>query len=102
MSDRPQRTNTYTAEPVSDRYRECLFNWLAAHAPLWNQLTYRRRQQYFNEDGDVWDAEYTDLYERYAPLLGKATCQQLARKTVKPGAATLSYSPNTGMNRIRQ
>ena len=80
MSDRPQRTNTYTAEPVSDRYRECLFNWLAAHAPLWNQLTYRRRQQYFDEDGDVWDAEYTDLYEKYAPLLGKATCQQLARK----------------------
>ena len=80
MSDRPQRTNTYTAEPVSDRYRDCLFEWLAAHAPLWNQITYRRRQQYFAEDGDVWDAEYTGLYEQYAPILGKATCQQLARK----------------------
>ena len=80
MSDRPRRTNTYTAEPVSDRYRECLFDWLAAHAPLWNQINYRRRQQYFDEDGDVWDADYTDLYERYVPLLGKATCQQLARK----------------------
>ncbi|AKH97892.1 RNA-guided endonuclease InsQ/TnpB family protein [Halanaeroarchaeum sulfurireducens] len=80
MSDRPQRTNTYTATPVNDRYRECLFDWLAAHAPLWNQITYRRRQQYFGEDGDVWDAEYTDLYEQYAPLLGKATCQQIARK----------------------
>ena len=80
MSDRPQRTNTYAAEPASDRYRECLFEWLAAHAPLWNQITYRRRQQYFADDGDVWDAEYTDLYDEYAPLLGKATCQQLARK----------------------
>ena len=80
MSDRPQRTNTYTADPVSDRYRECLFEWLAAHAPLWNQITYRRRQQYFAEDGDVWDVAYTDLYEQYAPVLGKATCQQLARK----------------------
>ncbi|MDR5656962.1 transposase [Halodesulfurarchaeum sp. HSR-GB] len=80
MSNRPQRTNTYTAEPVSDRYRECLFDWLAAHAPLWNQINYRRRQQYFDEDGDVWDAEYTDLYDDYAPILGKATCQQLARK----------------------
>ncbi|CCQ33142.1 Neutral proteinase [Halorhabdus tiamatea SARL4B] len=80
MSDRPRRTNTYTADPVTDRYRECLFDWLAAHAPLWNQITYRRRQQYFDDDGDVWDAEYTDLYEKYAPLLGKATCQQLARK----------------------
>ena len=80
MSDRPQRTNTYTADPVSDRYRECLFDWLAAHALLWNQLTYRRRQQYFSDDGDVWDAEHTDLYDEYAPVLGKATCQQLARK----------------------
>jgi putative transposase len=80
VSEPPQRTNTYTAEPVSDRYRECLFDWLAAHAPLWNQITYRRRQQYFDEDGDVWDADYTDLYEKYVPLLGKATCQQIARK----------------------
>lgn len=80
MSDPPQRTNTYTADPVSDRYQQCLFDWLAAHAPLWNQITYRRRQQYFDEDGDVWDAEHTDLHEKYAPLLGKATCQQLARK----------------------
>jgi len=80
MSDRPQRTNTYTTEPTTDRYRQCLFDWLAAHAPLWNQINYRRRQQYFDNNGDVWDAEYTDLYEEYAPLLGKATCQQLARK----------------------
>ena len=80
MSDQPQRTNTYTAEPTTERYRQCLFDWLAAHAPLWNQFTYRRRQQYFAEDGDVWDAEYTDLYDEYAPILGKATCQQLARK----------------------
>ena len=80
MSDRPQRTNEYIAEPTSQRYRECLFEWLAAHAPLWNQITYRRRQEYFDEDGDVWDAEYTDLYDEYAPVLGKAACQQVARK----------------------
>ena len=80
MSDRLQRTNTYTAEPVSDRYRACLFDWLAAHAPLWNQINYRRRQQYFDEDGDVWEADYADLYDDYAPLLGKATCQQVVRK----------------------
>jgi putative transposase len=40
-----------------------LFEWLAAHAPLWNQVTYRRRQAYFNNDEDVWDVEYTDLYD---------------------------------------
>ncbi len=80
MSDRPQRTNEYTARSDSKRYWQCLFEWLAAHAPLWNQVTYRRRQEYFTEDGDVWDAEYTDLYDVYAPILGKAACQQVARK----------------------
>ncbi|ELY93723.1 transposase [Natrialba taiwanensis] len=80
MSDRPQRTNEYIAEATTERYRQCVFEWLAAHAPLWNQITYRRRQAYFAEDGDVWNAEYTDLYDQYAPILGKATCQQVARK----------------------
>jgi len=80
VSGRPQRTNTYIADPVSDRYRECLFDWLAAHPPLWNQINYRRRQRYFDEDGDVWDADYETLYDDYAPIIGKATCQQLARK----------------------
>ncbi len=80
MSSRPQRTNEYIAEPTTERYRQCLFGWLAAHASLWNQINYRRRQQYFTENGDVWDAEYTDLYDDCAPILGKASCQQLARK----------------------
>lgn len=35
MSDRLTRTNEYTAALVSDLYRECLFDWLAAHTPLW-------------------------------------------------------------------
>nr|WP_241175375.1 hypothetical protein [Natronolimnobius sp. AArcel1] len=80
MSDRPQRTNEYIAEATTERYRQCVFEWLAAHAHLWNQITYRRRQAYFAEDGDVWNAEYTDLYDQYAPILGKATCQQVTRK----------------------
>jgi len=80
VSDRPQRTNEYTATPTTERYRQCLFEWLVAHAPLWNQINYRRRQQYFDEDGDVWAADYTDLYDEYAPVLGKAACQQVARK----------------------
>ena len=80
MSSLPRRTNEYTAEPVSERYRECLFEWLAAHAPLWNQLTYRRRQAYFTENEDIWEAEYADLYDDYAPILGKTPCQQIARK----------------------
>ena len=80
MSDQLQRTNRYTADATTDRHRQCLFDWLAAQPPLWNQINYRRRQAYFSDDGDVWDAEYTDLYDEYAPILGKATCQQIARK----------------------
>ncbi|WP_458210477.1 RNA-guided endonuclease TnpB family protein [Haladaptatus sp. NG-SE-30] len=83
MSDQLQRTNEYTAEPDSERYRKCLFDWLAAHAPLWNQINYRRRQAYFGDDGNVWDAEYADLYDEYAPFLGKAACQQVARKNAE-------------------
>ena len=80
MSGLPQRTNEYTANPVSERYKQCLFEWLTAHAPLWNQITYRRHQAYFTENRDVWDTEYSDLYDEYAPILGKAACQQVARK----------------------
>jgi putative transposase len=80
VSGQPQRTNEYTANPVSDRYRQCLFDWLSAHAPLWNQLTYRRRHAYFTENGDVWDVDYDDLYAEYAPIIGTAACQQLTRK----------------------
>ena len=54
------------------------FWWAIQTRGVW-----RRRQQYFDEDGDVWDAEYTDLYDQYAPILGKATCQQLARKNAE-------------------
>jgi putative transposase len=80
VSDLPQRTNNYTTEPTTERYRQCLFDWLVAHAPLWNQINYRRRQAYFNDNKDVWNAKYSDLYDEYAPILGKATCQQVARK----------------------
>ena len=65
---------------MSDRYKQAVFDWLATHAPLWNQINYRRRQQYFSDDSDVWDVKYTDLYDDYAPILGKAACQQVARK----------------------
>ena len=80
MSGQVRRTNEYTAVPVNERYRQCLFDWLAAHPPLWNQLTYRRRQSYFDSEDDVWEVDYDDLYKEYAPILGKATCQQVVRK----------------------
>ena len=77
---RPQRTNEYTATPDSQQYRDCLFEWLTAQSTLWNEINYQRQQAYFNNNKSVWDAEFTDLYDKYAPVLGKATCQQVTRK----------------------
>lgn len=46
----------------------------------WNELTYRRRQEYFDTDGDVWTAETSDLYDKYGPVSGTGSSQQLKRK----------------------
>jgi len=83
VSDQPNRANNYTADPTTERYRQCLFDWLVAHAPLWDQINYRRRRAYFNKNKNVWDAKYSDLYDEYAPILSKATCQQVARKNAE-------------------
>jgi putative transposase len=72
-----------------------LFEWLAAHAPLWNQINYRRQEEYFDEDDDVWDAEYTDLYDKYAPILSKAACQQVARKNSEAWRSHFDLLDNT-------
>ena len=77
---RPQRTNEYTATPDTQQYRDCLFEWLTGQAVLWNEINYRRRQAYFNSEQDVWEAEYEDLYNEYAPVLGKAACQTVTWK----------------------
>jgi putative transposase len=89
VSEPVTRTNEYMVAATTERYRQCLFDWLAAQPPLWNQLNYRRRQAYSNQDSDVWEVDYTDLYDDYAPLIGSATYQQLARKTAKPGGHSL-------------
>ncbi|MDS0475689.1 transposase [Natrinema sp. 1APR25-10V2] len=72
-----KRTNTFEVHPRSDQDREILFELLDASAPLWNEVTYERRQQFF--DGhSVWDT--ADYRERYKSNLGSATAQQVLRK----------------------
>lgn len=70
-----ERSNTFDVEnhPVLER----LCSATCAH---WNQLTYRRQEEYFDDDGDVWGANYKDLYEAYRPVVGGSTAQQLRRK----------------------
>ena len=65
----PCGTNSPTAVPRTK------FWWAIQTLRVW-----RRRQQYFCDDGDIWEADFADLYDDYAPILGKETCQQLTRK----------------------
>ncbi|ELZ38771.1 IS1341-type transposase (TCE32) [Halorubrum saccharovorum DSM 1137] len=72
-----RRTNTFVVRPRSEQDAELLHELLDASASLWNELTYERRQNYF--DGkSVWDT--ADYRQRYVGVLGSATAQQLIRK----------------------
>ncbi|ELY98852.1 IS1341-type transposase (TCE32) [Natrialba chahannaoensis JCM 10990] len=72
-----KRTNQFVVRPQSEQDRKLLHELLDASASLWNEITYERRQQYF--DGEtVWDTE--DYRKKYVGVLGSATAQQVIRK----------------------
>jgi putative transposase len=75
-----RRTNLLVATPRSQSDKACLYEWFVANCALWNQITYRRRQAYFDPEGDVWAAETNDLYDDYAAVTGTGTAQQVKRK----------------------
>lgn len=75
-----RRTNELVAHTTTQQQRRCLCEWFVANCALWNQHTYRRRQAYFDPDGDVWAIETADLYDTYAPVTGTGTAQQVKRK----------------------
>jgi len=71
------RTNTFAVRPLSPEDEQLLRNLLDASASLWNELSYDRRQQFF--DGkSVWDT--ADYRKQYVGVLGSATAQQIIRK----------------------
>ncbi|QSG01327.1 RNA-guided endonuclease InsQ/TnpB family protein [Natranaeroarchaeum sulfidigenes] len=72
-----KRTNQFVVRPRSEQDRELLHELLDASASLWNELTYERRQQFFDGES-VWDTE--DYRKKYVGVLGSATAQQLIRK----------------------
>ena len=72
-----KRTNQFVVRAQSEKDRELLHELLNASASLWNELTYGRRQQYF-EGESVWDT--ADYRKRYVGVLGSATAQQLIRR----------------------
>lgn len=75
-----KRTNTFEVVPMSDVDEELLLRLLDASASLWNELTYERRQNFF-DDESVWETK--DYRKRYIGVLGSAAAQQTIRKNDK-------------------
>ncbi|KYH24237.1 putative transposase [Halalkalicoccus paucihalophilus] len=64
--------------PRSGQDAELLHELLDASASLWNELTYERRQNYFDGES-IWDI--ADYRKQYVGVLGSATAQQLILKS---------------------
>jgi putative transposase len=77
MSVVVRRTNTFAVRPLSAQDEQLLRELLDASASLWNELTYERRQNFF-EGESVWDT--ADYRKQYVGVLGSATAQQVIRK----------------------
>ena len=73
-----KRTNAFEVRPRSESDRELLRRLLDASASLWNELTYERRQRFF-DDESIWSVP--ELYNRYKGVLGSTTAQQVERKS---------------------
>lgn len=72
-----KRTNTFEVVPMSDTDEKLLRRAMDASASLWNELTYERRQNFF-EGETIWETE--DYRKRYIGVLGSASAQQTIRK----------------------
>ena len=77
MSVVVRRTNTFAVRPLSTEDEQLLRELLDASASLWNELTYERRQEFFDGES-VWDT--ADYRKQYVGILGSATAQQIIRK----------------------
>ena len=95
----PVRTNEYIADPTTERYRQCLFEWLATHALQWNQLTYRR-QAYFSTDGDVWDVEYNDATTTTPRCWVQPRASKSLARTARRGGVTSGCSSRIPTNQV--
>ena len=86
-----KRTNTFVVRPCSEQDKRLLREVLDASASLWNELTYERRQQYFDGES-VWDT--ADYRKQYVGVLGSATAQQLIRKSTSAWKSFFSLKEN--------
>lgn len=76
-----RRANKLTAHARESWQKACLCECLAATDAFWNEVNYRRIEA--EKTGSWKSATYTDLYDDYAPVVSKATCQQIVQKNVE-------------------
>jgi len=86
-----KRTNQFVVRPRSEQDRELLHELLDASASLWNELTFERRQRFFDGES-VWDT--ADYRKQYVGVLGSATAQQLIRKSKSAWKSFFSLKEN--------
>ncbi|MFO7966477.1 MAG: transposase [Archaeoglobaceae archaeon] len=72
-----RRTNTFKLRPTRGQERR-LFELADSCSRLWNEVTYKRRQTFFEGEMD-WNTD--EYYRRYKKPVGSATAQQVVRKS---------------------
>jgi putative transposase len=88
-----KRSNTFDIAPRSQTDEEILHRVLDASASLWNELTYERRQRFFDKlDGSVWDAPR--VYDHYKSVLGSAAAKEMKRKNDEAWRSFFSLKEN--------
>jgi len=60
-----KRTNTFEVRPLSKSDEARLQDAIDATASFWNELTYARRQRFFDEQ-NIWEARVSQAVQRPA------------------------------------
>ncbi len=72
-----RRTNIFKLKPTEEQEAK-LFELADACSRMWNEVTYKRRQTFFEGEVD-WSTD--EQYHKYKKLVGSATAQQIIRKS---------------------
>ena len=72
-----KRTNTFEVRPLSESDETLLQDVMDATASFWNELTYARRQRFF-DDENIWETD--EFRGQYKGQLGAAGVQTVTRK----------------------
>jgi len=78
-----KRTNTFIVEGA-----QALWELADNCSRLWNEVNYERRQAYIHYRKFSWYPKH--LYEKYAPIIGSATAQQIINKDSEAWRSFLS------------